>query len=90
MLKDMFEIEFSYLKSRFKRIINHIEKLKKNKNKELNVKKLKSEINKLDQNYLEPEFELKPNSFSKIIDENLTGSEAYAHLFKDDCFNDKL
>jgi hypothetical protein len=50
---------------------------------------IKSEINKLDKNYLEPEYEIPINSFSKIIDENLTGTEAYANFFQDDCFNDK-
>ena len=85
----MFNIEFSYLKSRFKRISKYVQNLKKLDNSELKVSMIKSEINKLDKNYLEPEYEIPINSFSKIIDENLTGTEAYANFFQDDCFNDK-
>jgi len=44
------------------------------------------EFKEVTENHIEPEFEVsRTNSFSKIIDENLSGVERYAGLIQKDC-----
>lgn len=85
MLKDMFDIEYSYLRSRVKRAVKFF---KDPKNKKLSKAKRVSKFRKLNKNYLEKEFEIPKNSFSKIVDLNLKGDDAFANLVKRKCFFD--
>ncbi len=74
MFGDMFEIEFAYLRSRFKRIRKVAIEMKNQLVKEgkIDHKRFKQEFKKADKNFLEPEFEIrKNNTYVKIFDDNL-------------------
>ena len=96
MLKDHFEIIFGLLKSRNKRIIDYVNELTRNKDQweiiatnKLFIKDLKEkrkEFEMITKNRFEPEFAPSAkNGFSMIIDENLSGTERYFDLIKEEC-----
>lgn len=99
MLKDMFNIEYAYLRSRVKRLKNWAKKYHEAKfvnGSSVNDEEFKQDFNKINRNKLEFNFadlkELKNNTFTKIIDMNLgKGSkEAFHNMFELDCFEDKF
>ena len=96
MLTDHFEIVFGYLRSRIKRIILFINQI----GRELSQDNIyfdgvilpdfdakKEEFDRLNKNYMEPEFESSAiNGFTKIIDDNLKGKDRYAGYIKEECY----
>jgi hypothetical protein len=101
MLLDHFDIMFGYLRSRMKRIVLYVNEITHTipeeniypdgvviPNKAAAVETFK----KLDQNYMEPEYEVSPdNGFKKIIDDNLKGEPRYAGYIKEHCIdNDQV
>lgn len=90
MLKDMFEIQFAYLRSRYQRIRKWGKKANeaKKKNDTIVNDGLREEFKVINRNKLEPEFKIKNNNtFTKIID--LTENDkkkAYNNMFDEDCF----
>lgn len=101
MLKDMFEIQYAYLRSRIKRthefingtanpLFEYENKLSKGEKAQKPVidwKTLKKQFAKINKNYLEPEYKIsKENSFSLVFDENLEGKNAYFGNIDDTCF----
>lgn len=91
LLKDMFNIEYSLLRSRFKRIKaleNEIE-IARNSSADFNITSYREKFLEAEKNYLDPEFPFDANSsFSKIIDLNLKGKAAFVDMFPDKCFDD--
>ncbi len=89
LLKDMFNIEYSLLRSRFKRIKSLEAEIEKDRNSSnFNITSYKEKFAAAELNVLDPEFPSDPqSSFTKIIDLNLKGPEAFANLFPDKCFD---
>ena len=86
MLKDMFEIEYAYLRSRVKRISSFVKSLK---GKKLGKAVITKKFKKMNRNTLEKGFEIPAkSSFSKIIDLNLKGNDAFDNLIDRKCFFD--
>jgi Tubulin-tyrosine ligase family len=73
------KLALSYLKSRFKRTLHFIKLHRNQIMKGENIEQLKEEFQKLDRNYLEPEFaaDLKDLSWEPVIDENKKGTPGY-------------
>jgi hypothetical protein len=92
MLKDVFEIEYAYLRSRWTRIQRFMKKYYDHVLKEgtiTDVLPWKEELQVAIKNKIEPEFEIKGNlTWEKIIDKNLPGAEAYLGNIEDDCIDD--
>ena len=88
MLKDMFEIQYAYYRSRMSRVLPIIERMQKEfeKTDEVDVASYRAEYAMANKNYLEPQYEIsKNNTFSLIMDENLYGAEAYFGFISSDC-----
>ena len=93
MLEDMFEIIFSLLRSRTKRIVNYINELiaTKGENTDLELQEpelslRRKEFAEISKNKFDSEFEVgATNTFFKIIDENEIGTARYADLMTEDC-----
>ena len=85
MFGDMLEIQFAYLRSRFKRLQNLALQLKKYVNSEGYLQlskeedlKFSKEFKETNKNYLEPEFEIrKENTYIKVFDDNLKGEAKF-------------
>lgn len=91
MLQDMFEIQYSYLRSRWSRINKLMKKYHEMvaKNNKAGLVSLQDEFAKINMNYLEPEFQIpKTNSWTLIMDENIKGKGAYLGILKDECIDD--
>jgi hypothetical protein len=96
MVADTFEVVMAYVRSRMKRVIEYVNRMTRahaTENKFLdgvyipNVELKVKEFEEITKNYLEPEFHLgRDNSFTKIIDENLSGPERYAGLVPATCY----
>jgi len=88
MVKDLFEIQFAYLRSRIKRVnqfVHSMEQRAKNGEK-LDYSLLKKEFNKINVNKLEPEFQIsQENSFVLILDKNIQGPAAYLNNLSGEC-----
>jgi hypothetical protein len=89
MIKDSVELQYSYLRSRMKRILefmkNYYSELR-NHPKDPNYEYLINEFQRNIQNSLEYEFTpSEENKFELIIDMNLPGTEAYSNLVQDNC-----
>ena len=91
MLRDLFEIQYAYFRSRMKRVFNVLYQM----NKELEAKKdidyeaWKKEYDRVNRNYLEPEYQISPkNGFVLIMDKNLNGSDAYFGHLPPECVDD--
>jgi len=89
MIKDLFEVQFAYLRSRIKRVNNFVHAFEQRiKNGEkLNYSLLKHQFNnQININRLEPEFQISPeNSFVLIMDKNIQGSSAYFNNLSHEC-----
>jgi hypothetical protein len=80
MLKDMFEIQYSYYRSRMSRLMEVIARMQMEaaKKKYTDYEKWQAEYQEAAKNTLEPEYQIsKDNTFKLIMDENLSGSKAY-------------
>jgi hypothetical protein len=80
MLKDMFEIQYNYYRSRMARVMEVIAKMQMEaaKKKNINYAKWQAEYKEAAKNRLAPEYQIsKKNTFKLILDENLPGAEAY-------------
>ncbi|EAR98745.2 tubulin tyrosine ligase family protein (macronuclear) [Tetrahymena thermophila SB210] len=87
LVRDLLQIQYSYLRSRWLRIRKIITKLQTQlKEGNPDLKSLREEFKKVNKNYLEKEYQIKNNSFVKITDLNLPGKAAYGNLFEEDCF----
>jgi tubulin polyglutamylase TTLL1 len=98
MLKGYFEINFAYLRSRMKRVIQYVNRLGKTVPSShvlgdtvilSNMAKNQEEFDELNKNYLEPEFKLSRSQlhgFELIVDENLEGNARYAGLLPSTCY----
>ena len=96
MLVDMFDLMYSYLRSRIKRVILFINKISKYvptymdyMNFEIGPNEfeiIKTNFGLTNINYLEKEFmPSSDNEFQKIIDENLKGSAIYSGIIPKEC-----
>ncbi|KRX02924.1 hypothetical protein PPERSA_13178 [Pseudocohnilembus persalinus] len=88
MFGDLFEIQFAQLRSRFKRLLNFTKNvvLPNFKDVEKNPEKYKEQFKKLNQNQIDPEFQIRQNNtYQKIYDENLQGAEKFMGNLPDDC-----
>jgi len=86
MLTDIMNIQFSYLRSRVKRVYKFIRDNEKDIMAGTNLPYYKDQFDKLNQNYLEPEYAIDKNSsFRLILDMNLPGKSAYLGNIEDKC-----
>ena len=98
MLKDMFNIEYAFLRSRTKRLKNWAKKYHENRlagNSTISDEEFKREFRGANKNWLEGYAdlkELKNNTFTKIIDMGLgsNSKEAFNNMFENDCFADQF
>lgn len=97
MLRDMFNIEYAYLRSRVKRLRNWAKKYHEAKitsSSNSTDEDFKQEFHKINKNKLEFNYadlkELKNNTFTKIIDMGIgkASKEAFHNMFETDCFED--
>ena len=92
MLKDLFEIEYAYLKSRWRRINVFMQKYHQNIASKQNIgdlTALRNEFSSINRNYLEPAFSIsKNNTWHKILDKNIQGKEAYMGFFREECMDE--
>jgi len=86
-IEDLFEIQYSYLRSRMKRVYSFIRDVqaKAQAGQNVDYEELKGEFQKVNINKLEPEFQISPNnSFTLILDKNIEGAGAYfGHINKE-------
>jgi len=88
MLKDMFEIQYAYYRSRMSRVLPIIERMQKEleKKEEVDINKYKAEFQIANKNYLEPQYQISQNNtFSLILDENLPAEKAYFGFVAPEC-----
>jgi len=95
MAQDHFEVIMGLLRSRVKRIINHVNDLidrglfRQGKNGKVLVNHINEKVKKFEKitrNYFEKEYEPKPtNGWRKIVDENYSGVEAYLGYIEPEC-----
>lgn len=87
-LKDMFEIQYAYLRSKTKRLLDIVHRMMGSlfQQKKFETAATKAEFSKANKNFLEPEWPIRENNtWSKIIDENLQGTAAYMNLIESEC-----
>jgi tubulin polyglutamylase TTLL1 len=95
MLIDYFEVTYSYLRSRLKRVINYVNRVA-NELPEENILhdsviikdfyKKKTEYNFVNRNQLEKPFSFpKTNGFQLVLDENLNGTARYSEFIPREC-----
>jgi len=89
MLSDMWEIQYSYFRSRMSRVKKLLEsKLLESGGKEIDFSGLKGEFERINRNYIEEEFRTcENNSFSLIMDKNLEGEKAYFGYLEPECID---
>jgi len=88
MLEDLFEIQYSFYRSRMKRVLKLIKKMNQQAEKEgrIRTSKWKREYLKISVNKLEPEYPISPeNSFKLIMDLSLQGADAYFGHIAPEC-----
>ena len=93
MLAEMFEIQYAYLRSRWRRIQDFIAKYKVHsatvRSDNSSMIYWQSEFAKINTNYLEPEFQIsKENGWQLIMDSNIGGKASYMGHIRDDCIDD--
>jgi hypothetical protein len=89
LFKDMFEIQYSYLRSRIRRLRAIFPKIHETiaDTRSIDFIALKKQFEKLNKNSLDSEFEISEgNQFKIIVDENLESAKAYFGLLSDSCF----
>ena len=94
MLTDMFEIQYAYLRSRWRRIQTFVQKFQNQVSEQgtssIDIKVWKSEFDNINKNRLEPEFTIsKDNSWQKILDKNIPGKDAYMGFLSEECIDDE-
>ena len=92
MLKDMFEIQFAYFRSRWRRTQKFVERfhesLKQNK-KISDIAVWRAEYEEIIKNRLEPEFDINENnSWQLILNKNIPGKDAYLGFFNEECIDE--
>lgn len=97
MLKDMFAVVYSYLKSRIKRVIDYVNWLSLDQVVESkyldgviipNVEDRHKEFEDLLKNKLEKQFKVnKENGWMRIVDDNLSSRDRYSKILEEDCFD---
>jgi len=95
LLTDYFDIMFAYLKSRMKRVIQFVNKVGPTLPKDYimtnfvvlpDYQENKVEFEKINRNYLEPEFNISSNNgFQLIFDENR--DENYSDVLTKECMD---
>jgi len=88
MLSDMFEIQYAYYRSRMKRTLDVIKRMQTEIERKgsTDYEKWRGEYKEAVKNRLEPEYKISENSsFSLIMDENLSGADAYFGLIDSEC-----
>jgi len=91
MLRDLFEIQYAYYRSRMTRFMDIIRRMQGETQNTRNVDytRWRIEYAEAAKNRLEPGYSLsKNNGFVKIMDENLSGPEAYFGNLADECVID--
>jgi Tubulin-tyrosine ligase family. len=91
MLRDLFEIQYAYLRSRMARVQKFMAKFQADaiSGKEMDIDAYRKEFSKINSNYLEPNFPISPNnSFTLIMDKNLKGTDAYFGHLAPECIDD--
>jgi tubulin polyglutamylase TTLL1 len=89
MLKDMLDIQFAYLRSRFKKLQEFLSILLEQTAQVARVDKnaVKVVFEEINRNSLEKEFKIAANnSFTLIMDKNIKGIEGFMGHLKTDCF----
>lgn len=88
MLEDVFEIQYSYYRSRMKRALRLIKEMNNNPDREEQDGSFswRKEYSKIAHNRFEQEYQLSANnSFKLIMDLNLNGTDAYFGHLKPEC-----
>ena len=95
MLQDHFEVVHALMRSRMKRVINHVNMIIENEEVQINsngetviedLEQNRALFDKLSKNKMDKEFEPSAdNGFVKIIDENLSGVDMYQGLIQQEC-----
>jgi len=87
-LNDLVDIQFSYYRSRMKRVFNLLNIIVSESSNPENIDyaPYKDAFKMAMRNRLEPEYKLKEdNSFVLIMDKNLEGADAYFGFIKPEC-----
>jgi len=88
MLKDLYEIQYAFFKSRMARVVKIIKQMELEGVMEgaINYTKWRQEYTEASRNRLEPQFNISAdNSFHLIMDLNKDKSEAYFGNLRDEC-----
>lgn len=88
MFQDLFDLMYSYYRSRMKRLVLMLRKmaLEKIESGTFNIANWKDTYDDAVRNRLEPDFMPRPdNTFYPVIDMNLEGADAYFGLIDSDC-----
>ncbi|EGR31534.1 hypothetical protein IMG5_107540 [Ichthyophthirius multifiliis] len=90
MFGDLFNIQYSYLRSRAKRLNQLALKMKDAiENNSFNKEEFKSQFQKANRNFFEPEFQILENSsYVKIYDDNLIGKDKFMGYLPEGCLYD--
>jgi len=91
LITDVFEIQYAYLRSRFKRIQKFMAELHQNilVDEKVNKAKVAKKFEAINRNKLEPEFPIsKGNEFKLIMDKSIKGPGAYFGHLKKECIDD--
>jgi len=90
VVREMFEIQFSYLRSRMKRVHMFMKRFhEETENQKIDWNYWSQEFAIINKNKLEKEYEIGPHIvFQKIMDKNLPDKEAYLGLLNPDCIDD--
>jgi len=88
MLRDLYEIQYAYYRSRMTRIIDVIHRMQKDTGNGAvkNLEQWQEKYQEAAKNRLEPEFRIKDtNTWKLILDESKTGAEAYQGWISEEC-----
>ena len=88
VVKDHFEIQFAYYRSRMQRTVDVIERMQMEQRVggAVDYKKWRKEYRKAIQNRIEPEYQIsEKNGFKLVLDENLVGPDAYMGYLPKEC-----
>jgi tubulin polyglutamylase TTLL1 len=91
MLTDMFEIQYAYLRSRFKRIQEFMSSLHNqvSSRRKIDRREIRNQFAIINRNKLEPQFKISENnSFTLIMDKSLSGADAYFGHVTQECIDD--
>ncbi len=88
VVKGLFDINYAYYRSRMKRVLNVISSIQKDleSSQVVDYKKYRQEYQEAVKNRLESEYQISPNNtWTLIMDENLSGSKAYKNYIPQEC-----